>query len=48
MVNIEEMLEQALYDGVVSCPTCQSDLEPDYDVCPHCDKKNPLKKMGYI
>lgn len=45
---IDEMLEQALFDGVVNCPTCQSDLEPDYDVCPHCKVSNPLRKGGFI
>lgn len=48
MVNIDRMLEEALFDGVVSCPNCESSIEPDIDVCPHCDKKNPLRKMGYI
>lgn len=45
---IEEMLKEALYDGVVSCPACGTDVEPDYDICPECEKPNPLRKMGMI
>ena len=48
MVNIDEMLKQALYDGVVECPYCSTSMEPDSNVCPQCNKKNPLRKMGYI
>jgi uncharacterized OB-fold protein len=45
---IEDMLEEALFDGVVSCSDCGTSMEPDADVCPECKKKNPLRKMGYI
>jgi predicted amidophosphoribosyltransferase len=45
---LEEMLKEALYEGVVSCPACGTNMEPDYDVCPECEKPNPLRKMGMI
>lgn len=49
MVNIEEMLEQALFDSVVYCPYCEcGNLEPDYDKCPECQKANPLRMGGFI
>ena len=49
MVNIEGMLKVALFEGILSCPFCEfGNLEPDYDVCPECNKPNPLRKGGYI
>jgi len=49
MVNIEEMLVNAVSDGVVYCPFCEHGyLEPDYDKCPQCTKENPLRKGGFI
>jgi hypothetical protein len=48
MANLEEMLEEALFDGVASCPYWESSMEPDYDVCPHCNNKNPLREEGFI
>ncbi|MBA7515043.1 hypothetical protein ES705_07081 [subsurface metagenome] len=49
MVNIEEMLKEALFDSVVYCPYCEhGSLEPDYDKCPSCQKPNPLRKGGFI
>lgn len=48
-MNIEKMLKDALFDGVLECPYCgYGDLEPDYDACPECHRSNPLKKRGYI
>jgi len=49
MVNIEEMLEDAVFSGVVYCPFCEhGHLEADYDKCPECNKENPLRRGGYI
>ena len=45
---IEEMLEEALFDGVVSCLDCGTSMEPDGDVCPECSKPNLLRKGGFI
>jgi len=49
MVNIEEMLKVAVFDGILYCPYCEyGDLEPDYDTCPECHRPNPLRKGGFI
>ena len=49
MVNIDEMLRQAVLDSVVYCPYCESGpLESDYEKCNECHKKNPLKVYGMI
>lgn len=49
MVDIEEMLKTALFDGILTCPKCEyGDLEPDYDSYPECHTSNPLKKGGFI
>jgi uncharacterized OB-fold protein len=45
---IEDMLEEALSDGVVSCPNCGTSMEPDANVCPECSKPNLLRKEGFI
>ena len=48
LTNAEKMLKRAVYDSVVNCPHCERRLEPDYDICPECHKKNPMKKFGFI
>ncbi|MBA7525885.1 hypothetical protein ES705_18044 [subsurface metagenome] len=49
MADIEKILEQALFDGVVYWSYCEHGyLEPDYDKCPSCQKPNPLRMGGYI
>ena len=49
MVNIGEILRQAVDDGVVYCPFCENGyLEPDYNKCPNCEKSNPLREGGFI
>lgn len=49
MNDIEKMVLLAIFDGIVECPYCQfSEIEPDYDQCPECNKKNPLKKLRMI
>ena len=45
---IEDMLEEALFDGIVSCPDCGTSMEPDADVCLECEKPNLLRKGGFI
>ena len=43
------MMEMTVYDSVVECPFCEyGPLEADYDVCPECEKKNPLQSWGFI
>ena len=47
--EIEEMMQNAVFDSVVQCPYCQyGNLESDYKQCPECNKKNPLMAMGLI
>jgi len=49
MISIEEMLEEALFEGIVFCPYCEyGQLESDYHKCPECNKENPLRKGDYI
>lgn len=43
-----KMLKDSVFDSVVECPTCGNRLEPDYDICPECNKKNPLQEAGLI
>jgi hypothetical protein len=40
------MLKEALFEGIVYCP--HAILEPDYDICPECNKSNPLGRGGFI
>lgn len=42
------MMKDAVFDSVVECPKCGNRLEPDYDICPECNTKNPLQQMGFI
>ena len=47
--EIEEMMERAVMDDSIFCPYCEyGDLEPDYELCPECSKRNPLKALGLI
>ncbi|MBN1216789.1 MAG: hypothetical protein JXA99_15280 [Candidatus Lokiarchaeota archaeon] len=47
--EIEAMMERAIMDEIILCPYCEyGDLEPDYERCPECSKKNPLKTLGLI
>jgi len=47
--TIEKLLEKAVLDDVIYCGFCGYEpLEPDYDVCPDCGEKNPLKTHGLI
>ncbi len=47
--DIEMMLRTVVFDGYFYCPYCEyGDLESDYESCPECHKKNPLKEMGFI
>jgi len=46
-MNMEELLEQAL-DGIIECPKCSNNIEPDCPECGECGWKNPLIAMGMI
>ncbi len=39
----------AVYDENLECPYCEhGPLEPDYDNCPECNRRNPLAVHGCI
>lgn len=40
-MNLEEILRQAAYDGVIECEDCGKYLESDTESC-ICGWKNPL------
>ncbi|NMC08142.1 MAG: hypothetical protein GYA24_23250 [Candidatus Lokiarchaeota archaeon] len=40
--------QEALYEGVIECPNCGQDLEPDAECCGVCDWENPLVNHGFI
>ena len=42
-----DILEQAVNDGMISCPECGNNIEPDGEKC-HCGWKNPLIELGMI
>ena len=45
--KIDQLLKQAAYDGVIECPKCGRNLEPDAEKC-SCGWVNPLRKYGFI
>ena len=42
-----DLLEQAVFDGVMDCPECGNRLEPDCPEC-ECGWKNTILGMGMI
>lgn len=44
---IEQLLEQAANDGIITCQFCGNRIEPDCPQC-HCGWKNPLVEDGWI
>ena len=47
MHEVEEILRQAAFEGVIECPECGNKIEPDCDACP-CGWINPVVEMGMI
>ena len=47
MVSIENILEQAAIEGMITCIICGNNIEPDCDTC-SCGWKNPLIELGMI
>ena len=41
------ILEQAVMEGVITCPKCGNSIEPDCEEC-CCGWTNPLIEMGMI
>jgi len=48
MQEIERLLKQAVYDSVITCGGCESNIEADCEVCGICGWENPLVKGGFI
>jgi len=47
MNQIESILQQAAFDGIIECPECGNKIEPDAETC-SCGWINPLREMGMI
>lgn len=45
--QIERLLRDAAYEGIIKCSKCGNSLEPDAEKC-HCGWVNPLRRLGYI
>jgi primosomal protein N' len=49
MKRVDILMHNIKVDGVAYCIFCNyKPLEADYDTCPECGKKNPLKEMGLV
>lgn len=46
--ELENLLKQASYDGVIQCPKCDTSLEPDAEKCGECGWTNRLRAEGFI
>ena len=46
--ELETLLEDAVFEGIIECPDCGEHLEPDAPKCWECGKPNPLIIMGMI
>ena len=44
---IINLLEQAAFEGQITCPVCDGNIEPDCDTC-GCGWENLLVRDGYI
>jgi len=44
---MEEVLMEAAFEGVITCPECGNRIEPDCDIC-CCGWKNPMLGLGLI
>jgi len=47
-MEITELLRQATFDSVITCPKCCSSLEADAPKCIYCNWENSLVANGYI
>lgn len=45
--SLTKLLREAAIEGVITCPKCENQIEPDAEKC-HCGWKNPLREMGLI
>ena len=47
MNEMEELLEQAAVEGIITCPECGNNIEPDCPKC-QCGWKNKVLSYGLI
>lgn len=47
-MDLTELLEQAVREGVIECPNDGTSIEPDAEKCPECGWVNPLREHGMI
>jgi len=45
---MEDLLEEAVNEGIIICRKCGNRIEPDCPTCGECSWKNPLVSMGYM
>lgn len=43
-----EVLEEAVFEGVITCRKCDSLIEPDAEKCDECGWINPIISEGWI
>ena len=48
MRTLEDFLKEAAIEGIITCPSCGSLLEPDCPECGGCGWENPLVTEGLI
>ncbi|HME54914.1 MAG TPA: hypothetical protein VKM55_22100 [Candidatus Lokiarchaeia archaeon] len=47
MSSTMKLLREALEEGVITCPDCGNEIEPDAEEC-CCGWRNPLLTQGLI
>lgn len=45
--DLQPFIEEAYYEGTITCPKCFNLIEPDAEEC-SCGWKNPLRQFGLI
>ena len=46
--TVESILEEAVKDGMITCPKCENKIEPDGPECGICGWENPIVILGLI
>jgi ribosomal protein L40E len=47
-MDLTELMEVALFDGVIECEKCGNRMEPDAEKCGECGWENPIRACGLI
>ena len=48
MEDMMSLLQEAAFEGVITCPECGNRLEPDCPKCGECGWKNSIVEAGMI